>query len=39
MSAAEPTAWHALAADEAVDRLKSSVTTGLDEAEDTRDRP
>ena len=36
MSAAEPTVWHALSADEAVDRLKSNLTTGLDEAEAAR---
>jgi len=33
MSEAEPVAWHALTADEAVERLKSSVTTGLDDSE------
>ena len=36
MSAAEPTAWHALTTDEAVGRLKSSVKAGLDEAEAAR---
>ncbi|MGC2786984.1 MAG: HAD-IC family P-type ATPase [Roseiarcus sp.] len=36
MSEAEQTVWHALTADEAVGRLKSSVTTGLDEAEAAR---
>jgi magnesium-transporting ATPase (P-type) len=36
MSEAEQTVWHALTADEAVGRLKSSVTAGLDEAEATR---
>jgi magnesium-transporting ATPase (P-type) len=36
MSAAEPTAWHALTADEAIDTLKSSVTAGLDDAEADR---
>ena len=36
MSATEQTAWHALTADEAVERLKTSVTAGLDEAEATR---
>jgi magnesium-transporting ATPase (P-type) len=36
MSAAEPAAWHALTADEAVERLKSSVTAGLDDAEAVR---
>ena len=33
MTATEQTAWHALTADEAVARLKSSVTAGLDDAE------
>ena len=28
----EQTAWHALGADEAIQRLKTSVTAGLDEA-------
>ena len=36
MSEAEQTAWHALTADEAVQRLKSSVTAGLDDSEATR---
>jgi hypothetical protein len=36
MSEAEQTVWHALTADEAVGRLKSSVTTGLDETEAAR---
>ncbi len=36
MSAAEPTAWHALTTDEAAGRLKSSVKAGLDEAEAAR---
>ncbi len=36
MSAAEQTAWHALTADEAVERLKTSVTTGLDDSEAKR---
>ena len=36
MSEAEQTAWHALTADEAVQRLKSSVTAGLDDAEASR---
>ena len=36
MSAAEPTAWHALTTDEAAGRLKSSVKAGLDEAEAER---
>jgi len=36
MSEAEQTAWHALTADEAIQRLKTSVTTGLDDAEATR---
>jgi magnesium-transporting ATPase (P-type) len=36
MSGAEQTAWHALTPDEAVERLKSSVKSGLDEAETDR---
>jgi magnesium-transporting ATPase (P-type) len=36
MSEAEQTAWHALTADEAVQRLKSNVTAGLDDAEVAR---
>ena len=36
MSAAQPTAWHALTADETVERLKSNVKAGLDEAEAAR---
>jgi magnesium-transporting ATPase (P-type) len=36
MSEAEQTAWHALTADEAVQRLKGSVTAGLDDSEATR---
>ncbi|MGB7973878.1 MAG: HAD-IC family P-type ATPase [Roseiarcus sp.] len=36
MNPTEQTAWHALAADEAVQRLKTSATTGLDNAEATR---
>ncbi len=36
MSEAEQTAWHALTADEAVERLKTNVTSGLDDAEATR---
>ena len=36
MSEAEATAWHALTTDEAVQRLKGSVTAGLDDAEATR---
>ena len=36
MSEAEQTAWHALTADEAVERLKSNVTAGLDDAEAAR---
>jgi len=36
MSESEPIAWQALTADEAVERLKSSVTRGLDEAEAER---
>ena len=36
MSEAEQMAWHALTADEAVERLKSSVTAGLDDAEIAR---
>ena len=36
MSATEQTAWHGLTADEAVERLKTSVTAGLDEAEATQ---
>jgi calcium-translocating P-type ATPase len=36
MSEAAQTAWHALTADEAVERLKTSVTAGLDDAEATR---
>jgi calcium-translocating P-type ATPase len=36
MSEAEQTVWHALTADEAVGRLKSSVSAGLDEAEAAR---
>ena len=36
MSEADQTAWHALTADEAVQRLKSSVTAGLDDSEATR---
>jgi calcium-translocating P-type ATPase len=36
MSEAEQTAWHGLTADEAVERLKSNVTVGLDDAEAAR---
>ena len=36
MSASRTTAWHALTAEEAVERLKSSVTAGLDAAEAAR---
>ena len=36
MSETEQTAWHALTADEAVERLKSNVTSGLDDAEAAR---
>ena len=36
MSEAEQTAWHALTADEAVQRLKTSVTAGLDDFEAAR---
>ena len=36
MSETEQTVWHALTPEEAVSQLKSSVTTGLDEAEATR---
>ena len=36
MNPTEQTAWHALTADEAVERLKTSVTAGLDDAEATR---
>ena len=36
MSEAEQTAWHGLTADEAVERLKSNVTAGLDDAEAAR---
>ena len=36
MSESEPIAWQALTADEAVERLKSSVTSGLDGAEAER---
>jgi magnesium-transporting ATPase (P-type) len=36
MSETEQTVWHALTADEAVGRLKTSVTAGLDEAEAAR---
>src|SRR4029077_13766320 len=36
MSEAEQTTWHALTADEAVQRLKGSVTAGLDDSEATR---
>ena len=36
MSEAAQTAWHALTADEAVERLKTSVTAGLDDAETRR---
>jgi calcium-translocating P-type ATPase len=36
MSEADQTAWHALTADEAVQRLKGSVTAGLDDSETTR---
>ncbi|MBV9906967.1 MAG: HAD-IC family P-type ATPase, partial [Hyphomicrobiales bacterium] len=36
MSEAEQTVWHALTADEALGRLKTSVTAGLDEAEAER---
>jgi len=36
MTEAEATAWHALSANEAVQRLKSSATAGLDDAEATR---
>src|SRR6202167_114896 len=36
MSEAAQTAWHALTADETVERLKTSVTAGLDDAETRR---
>ncbi len=36
MSEAEQTAWHGLTAEEAVERLKSNVTAGLDDAEAAR---
>ncbi len=36
MNQTDATAWHSLAADEAVQRLKSNVTSGLDNAEATR---
>src|SRR5271167_4561857 len=36
MTGTEATAWHALAAEEAVERLKTSVTGGLDDAETSR---
>ncbi|APR74713.1 Cation transporting ATPase [Minicystis rosea] len=36
MSRAEPTPWHSLTAEDAVERLGSSVTTGLDDAEASR---
>jgi magnesium-transporting ATPase (P-type) len=36
MNPTEQTAWHALSADEAVARLKTSVTTGLGDAEAAR---
>jgi len=36
MNATEATAWHSLAAKEAVDQLKSSVAAGLDDAEAAR---
>jgi calcium-translocating P-type ATPase len=36
MTATEATAWHSLAAEEAVERLKSNVTAGLDDAEAAR---
>src|SRR5277367_2887925 len=36
MTEAAQTAWHALTWDEAVERLKTSVTAGLDDAEATR---
>ena len=36
MNPTEQTAWHALTADEAVERLKTSATAGLDDAEATR---
>src|SRR5271165_4885712 len=36
MTATEATAWHSLTAEEAVERLKGSVTAGLDDAEAAR---
>jgi hypothetical protein len=36
MNATEATAWHSLAAQEAVERLKSNVKAGLDDAEAAR---
>ena len=36
MTATEATAWHALTAEEAVERLNGSVTAGLDDAEAAR---
>jgi magnesium-transporting ATPase (P-type) len=36
MKATDATAWHSLTAEEAVERLKSSATTGLDQAEAAR---